>query len=53
MDLRYLEMILDVLEEDEFLQAEFSAAVNSVSSENLFLNRICDRTGLKTCAISI
>lgn len=28
--------ILDVLEEDEFLQEEFSAAVNSVSAENLF-----------------
>lgn len=27
--------ILDVLEEDEFLQEEFSAAVNSVSAENL------------------
>ena len=36
MDLRYLEMILDVLEEDEFLQVEFSVAVNGVSSENLF-----------------
>lgn len=30
MDLPYLDAILDVLEEDEFLQEEFSAAVNSV-----------------------
>ena len=30
-----LDAILDVLEENEFLQEEFSAAVNNVSGENL------------------
>ena len=30
-----LDAILDVLEENEFLQEEFSAAVNNVSAENL------------------
>lgn len=30
-----MDAILDVLEQDEFLQEEFSAAVNSVSAENL------------------
>lgn len=49
-----LDAILDVLEQDEFLQEEFSAAVNSVSAENLiFFTRIRDRTVLKTCTISM
>lgn len=30
-----MDAILDVLEQDEFLQEEFSAAVNSVCAENL------------------
>ena len=33
-----LDAILDVLEDDEFLQEEFSAAVNNASAENLILS---------------
>jgi hypothetical protein len=41
-----LEAILDVLEEDEAVQEEFSAAVSNVhvSVENWSLTRIVDRT---------
>lgn len=37
-----LEAILDVLEEDEAVQEEFSAAVSNVSVENWSLTRIVD-----------
>ena len=42
-----LDAILDVLEDDEFLQEEFSAAMNNVSAENLILSPISRRNRFK------
>ena len=42
-----LDAILDVLEDDEFLQEEFSAAVNNVTAENLIFLPISGRNRFK------